>query len=79
MGDIITEIDGELVTVGDPAEDTNAVCLVIAENTVITDANGDAASLSDLKVGMEIKGAHSAIGTFSIPPQSAAYRVEIVK
>lgn len=76
---IITEIDGELVTVGDPAEDVNAVCLVITEDTVITDANGDAASLSDLKVGMEIQGAHSAVATFSIPPQSAAYRVEIVK
>ena len=76
---IITEIDGELITVGDPAEDVNAVCLVMAEDTVITDVNGAAASLSDLKVGMEIKGAHSSVATFSIPPQSAAYRVEIVK
>ena len=76
---IISEIDGELVTLGNPAEDTNAIRLVISSETVITDANGNAVSLSDLKVGMEVKGAHSAAATFSIPPQSVAVQVEIVK
>jgi hypothetical protein len=76
---IITEIDGELVTLGNPAEDTNAIRLVISSETVITDANGNAVSFSDLKVGMEVKGAHSAAATFSIPPQSVAVQVEIVK
>lgn len=71
---IITEIDGELVTVGNPTEE-GAVRLVITEETVILGAD----SVSDLKVGMEIKGAHSMAATFSIPPQSVAFRVEIVK
>lgn len=79
FGGIITEIEGELVTVGNPAEDHDAVRLVVSKDTVITDSDGNAASIADLSVGMEIKGAHSAISTFSIPPQSVAYRVEIVK
>ena len=70
----ITEIDGEFVTVGNPTEE-GAVRLVITEETVFTGA----ASISDLKVGMEVKGAHSMAATFSIPPQSVALRVEVIK
>ncbi len=70
----ITEIDGELVTVGNPTEE-GAVRLVITEETEITGV----ASATDLKVGMEVKGTHSMAATFSIPPQSVAFRVEVVK
>ena len=71
---VITEIDGNLVTVGVPREE-GAVRLVVSESTSLIGFN----SVADLKVGMEIKGAHSMATTFSIPPQSVALRVEIVK
>lgn len=70
----ITEIDGELVTVGTPRE-AGSVCLVITQDTIL---NG-VSSAAELTVGMEVKGTHSTIATFSIPPQSVAFQVEVVK
>ncbi len=76
---VITEIDGELVLVGDP-EDANSVRLVVTENTEIKhEMNRRAYRLEDLEVGMTISGTHSAVGTFSLPPQSEAYSIVIAK
>lgn len=74
---VITEIDGELVTVNEPQAE-NAVRLVVTDETVITKGMDKRIyKIDDLEVGMEISGTHAAIGTFSIPPQSEAYTIEI--
>lgn len=76
---VITEIEGELVLVGDP-EDATAVRLVVTENTEIKhEMNRRAYRLEDLEVGMTISGTHSAAATFSLPPQAEAYSIVIGK
>ncbi len=76
---VITEIDGELVTVGNPREE-GAVRLVVSENTEIKhEMNRRLYRLEDLEVGMTISGTHSAAATFSLPPQSVAYSIVIGK
>lgn len=74
----ITAIDGDIVTVGVPFEDNDAICLVISDKTQITKGNDKRIyKIDDLEVGMKISGTHSAATTRSIPPQSAAITVEI--
>ena len=74
----ITEISGNLVTVGKAFEDPDAKCLVISDDTVITKGNDKRIyKLDDLEVGMKIEGTHAEAMTFSIPPQTVAYTVHI--
>lgn len=74
----ITSIEENLVTVGNPGEDTNAVCLVVSDETVIKKGYEKRIyKLDDLEVGMKISGTHADIMTFSIPPQTAALTIEI--
>ncbi len=74
----ITEIDENLVTIGTPHEDENALRLVITDNTVISRGKDKRIyKLDDLEVGMEISGTHEEAMTFSIPPQTVALTVEI--
>ncbi len=76
---VITEIEDELVLVGNP-EDEGAVRLVVTENTEIKhEMNRRLYRLEDLEVGMTISGTHSGAATFSIPPQSEAYSIVIGK
>lgn len=75
---IITEIDGELVTIGDPTKDADAKTLVISDETVITKGlDRRIYKIDDLEVGMEISGTHATAITMSIPPQTAALTVQI--
>lgn len=74
----ITEISGNLVTVGKAFEDPDAKRLVISDDTVITKGNDKRIyKLDDLEVGMKIEGTHADAMTFSIPPQTVAYTVHI--
>ncbi len=74
---IITEIEGELVTVNDP-QDPDAVRLVITDETVITKGlDKRIYKIDDLQVGMEISGTIGEAATMSIPPQSVALTIEI--
>lgn len=75
---VITEISDELVTVGTPFEDDDAVRLVISDDTVITKGNDKRIyKLDDLQVGMKISGTHEEAMTMSIPPQTVALTVNI--
>lgn len=74
---VITEIEGELVTVNDP-QDPNAVRLVVTDETVITKGlDKRIYKIDDLQVGMEISGTIGETATMSIPPQSVALTIEI--
>ncbi len=66
----ITEIIEEMVVLGTPGEDENAIALIITEDTQLE---------GELEVGMEIEGLRSERATFSIPPQSVALSINIVK
>lgn len=74
----ITEISENLVTIGKAFEDEDAMRLVVSDDTVITKGNDKRVyKLEDLKVGMEISGTHSEAMTMSIPPQTAAFTINI--
>lgn len=74
----VTEIEDGMITVGDAGKDTDAIRLVISEDTVITKGkDGEKATADEIKVGSKISGTHAEAVTMSIPPQSVAIRINI--
>ena len=67
---IITEITDEMIVLGNPAEDADAIALILSEETEIE---------GELKVGDKVEGLRSERATFSIPPQSVALTIQVVK
>lgn len=77
---VITEIVDNEVTIGVPATDAKAVKLIVSDETMIVKGNEKRIyKIDDLEVGMEISGTHAEAMTMSIPPQSAALTIMIVK
>ena len=54
------------------------VTLIVSGNTVIQDSSGRNMSLSDLREGMVVDAEFSSAMTFSVPPQSRAFRIIVV-
>ncbi len=76
-GEIRAFEDGKILVGGEnPTEQT---ALVTGEETIITDAEGNEITLDDLKVGDKIKAVHVQAMTFSIPPQTSAIEITVVK
>lgn len=76
---IITEINDNEVTIGDPATDADAIKLIVSDEAVITKGmDRRIYKIDDLAVGMEIAGTHAEAMTMSIPPQSAALTIQIL-
>lgn len=74
---VITDITDNLVTIGDP-QDPDALQLAVSQDTQITRMpDRRIYGLDDLKVGMEISGAHAEPMTMSIPPMTAALTINI--
>ena len=75
---VITAIEGELVTIGDPKADADAKVLVVSDETVITKGlDRRIYKIDDLEVGMKISGTHAEAMTMSIPPQTVALTIAI--
>lgn len=55
------------------------VTLVVTPDTVIEDESGNPISAYELHSGMMVSAAFSSAMTRSIPPQSAAYQIRIIK
>lgn len=55
------------------------VRLVVSPRTIILSANGAFVSVAALRVGMTVNASFSSAMTRSIPPQAAAYVIEIVR
>ncbi len=76
-GEIRAFEDGKiLIGSENPMEQT---ALVISEETKILDMEGNEIAADDLKEGDKIKAVHSPAMTFSIPPQTAAYEIIVIK
>lgn len=74
----IAEVSEEGVVIGD-AEDPHAqTVLLVSEETTITDKDGKAIELKDLKAGMEIKAVHKTMMTMSIPAQTPALSITVI-
>ena len=82
--EIFGERDTVFVTVSymestDDRERNQTIRLVAGPRTVILNMNGIPVSAGMLRVGMVINAVASSAMTRSIPPQSAAYLIEIVR
>lgn len=60
------------------SRDNQAIRLNVGNNTVIMDENSNRIPLTDLRAGMTVNAAFSNATTRSIPPQSAAYVIQVV-
>jgi hypothetical protein len=54
------------------------VTLIVSRDTIIEDRAGRNMPLSDLREGMTVDAEFSSAMTFSIPPQSRAFRIRVV-
>lgn len=54
------------------------VTLIVSRDTIIQDRAGRTMLMSDLREGMTVDAEFSSAMTFSIPPQSRAYRIIVV-
>lgn len=50
----------------------------ISSDTVILDKNNNIISLNEIQPGQLVRVEHAIFQTLSIPPQSPAYRVQII-
>lgn len=74
----ITEIIDNMVVLGNPEEDTDAIAIMVDDNTQITRGmDRRIYKIDDLEVGMQVSGTHADYMTMSIPPQTLAYTIEI--
>lgn len=55
------------------------VQLIIGNNTIILDESGNSISVSSLRTGMIVDAAFSSAMTRSIPPQSNAFMIRIIR
>lgn len=53
------------------------IVLLVDNNTIIKDSTGKFITLKDLKVGMKIDATHSQAATFSMPPMTLAYSINV--
>ncbi|MDE6221342.1 MAG: hypothetical protein K2G51_13115, partial [Lachnospiraceae bacterium] len=58
--------------------DNQTIRLNVGSNTVIMDENSNRIPLADLRTGMTVNAAFSNATTRSIPPQAAAYVIQVV-
>ncbi len=78
---IISELPGDgqvIITPDGKVDPTNALCLIVTEDTQITRGMDKRIyKIDDLKVGDKISGLHGEITTMSIPPQVVAVKIQI--
>lgn len=78
--DWIVSVDvanGFLVT-GNPDDETDQMRFVVSRATEILDQNNNPIRFSSLQPGQLVRVEHANFQTASIPPQSTAYRIQLV-
>jgi len=66
------------ILVGDANDITKQILFILADNATIKNKFNQAISFDDLAIGQKIRVNHSMAMTFSLPPQSTAYSVEVL-
>ncbi len=65
--------------VGDKNNNQDRLKLLLTDTTKVYDKNGKEINLSDIKIGDTVKARHSEMMTRSIPVQTVAYSIRILK
>jgi len=63
---------------GNPYDMYDQMVFTISDSTIILDQNGDQIPLEAIQPGQLVRVEHAMFQTMSIPPQSPAYRVQIL-
>lgn len=78
--DRVVEVDpaNKFLTTGNPNDFYDQMRFTISDNTIITDSNGTNIPLRAIQPGKLVNVEHAIFQTMSIPPQSPAYRVQVL-
>jgi len=80
IGSIVSvDLEGKSVTTGKSDKPIEQMKFNINHRTEILDKNGKPIPLNQLKVGQLIRVEHANFQTLSIPPQSTAYKIQILR
>lgn len=63
---------------GNPYDIYDQMRFVVNESTVIRDRRGNRIRLTDLRPGQDVRVEHATFQTMSIPPQTTAFRIQVL-
>lgn len=72
------DTDNGFLLTGNPYDMNDQFLFTISSDTVILDKNNNIISLNEIQPGQLVRVEHAIFQTLSIPPQSPAYRVQII-
>lgn len=72
------DADAGFLLTGNPHDMYDQMIFTISNETAILDKNNNPIRLEDLQAGQLVRVEHAIFQTLSIPPQSPAYRVQII-
>ncbi len=78
--DRIVDIDvyNGFLTTGNPNDIYDQMRFTISDSTLLLDQNGNQISIWAFRPGQMVRVEHAAFQTMSIPPQSPAYRIQLI-
>lgn len=78
--DRVVGVDAEVgfLLTGNPHDMYEQIIFTISNETAMLDKNNNPIRLEDLQAGQLVRVEHAIFQTLSIPPQSPAYRVQII-
>lgn len=84
--EIVSKNNNTFITVSQPGRNCKScpcfgerIQLIVSRSTIILDENGTPIPVGSLRISMTINASYSSIMTRSIPPQSVAYIIQIIK
>lgn len=75
---VTVDVRNSFLFTGNPYEMADQMRFVVSNATVILDRSGNRISLSQLKPGQLVRVEHASFQTMSIPPQTTAFRIQIL-
>ncbi|MDI9509945.1 MAG: hypothetical protein QM217_09100 [Bacillota bacterium] len=72
------DTDNGFLLTGNPYDMNDQFLFTISSDTVILDKNNNIISLNEIQPGLLVRVEYAIFQTLSIPPQSPAYRVQII-
>ncbi|PWM46105.1 MAG: hypothetical protein DBX47_02895 [Clostridiales bacterium] len=75
---IKVDVPGGFLYTGNPFNPLNQMKFAINNATVITDKYGDRIHLHNLRPGQMVRVEHASFQTMSIPPQTTAFRIQVL-
>ena len=73
------DVPGGFLYTGNPFDPLHQMKFVVNNATVITDENGNRIRLRNLHIGQMVRVEHANFQTMSIPPQTTAFRIHVLR